>query len=232
MQQIYDGNAVAIALAVHSKTRPLANMLRRIRDLASIHADLERVSRLIAGIENSMATEEDTEREIEITTETSDFHAAYAHAAILLYVRATSKNDNRARFDVRKYYDNVEKEAHRQLILVRNGAVAHFGNEEHGAASWNDNKIYLMRDFVTGELHVSPNQIQYNFRGDTLGHLRRLLPKAMAGLAKDIDHAYETFFDEARRNFEDFNLALAKNITTIDKRDDETAKWIPPHLRR
>ena len=123
---------------------PLANTIRRARDLRSLSVDLEMALESLDALEALWETPTAHDDFMLKTTE-----SALLNNALVLYVRATkTKSKHRGDFDLRSRFSEEEKLTHDELVALRDDAIAHFGPGGRLGTEWHAELVILQ---VKGE---------------------------------------------------------------------------------
>lgn len=131
--------AFADYLFLERQRLPLADKIRRARDLHSLTADLEMALESLDALENLLTAQ----------VETNDFNKAITQSALLnnalvLYVRATKTTSQERRgFDLNSRFSEEEKIVHKELIDLRDKAIAHFGSGGQYRGEWQAELVIL-----------------------------------------------------------------------------------------
>jgi hypothetical protein len=114
----------------------LAGKIKLARELHSLHADL---AMAIESLDVLVATPIKSE---DFRTVVTEF--ALLNNAIILYARATKvKSDERGGYDLRSRFTDQEKLAHKELIDLRDKAIAHFGSGGTYSGEWQAELVVL-----------------------------------------------------------------------------------------
>jgi hypothetical protein len=132
-------SALADRLLAEKRMLPLANHIRRARDLHSLSTDLVMALESVDALEAELATAADPDDHRKLITE-----SALLNNALVLYVRAT-KTESRERrgFDLRSRFSADEKIAHQELSDLRDHAIAHFGSGGSYDGEWQAELVIL-----------------------------------------------------------------------------------------
>lgn len=131
--------AFANRLFLEKRRLPLANKIRRARDLQSLSVDLEIALENLNALDLIVKTPRAGSDFIRETTE-----SALLNYALLLYARATkTTSEQRSGFDLRSRFSNAEKEVHEELVNLRDDAIAHFGPGGSYAGEWQSELVIL-----------------------------------------------------------------------------------------
>lgn len=129
--------ALAERLLLEERHRPLAKKIQRACDLHSLSIDLAMALEALDAFDRLLAKD----------VEDFDTHAlksALLNNALILYARATKSGSNvRKPFDVRSKLTEAQKTIHRELIELRDDAVAHFGSGGSYRGEWQATLVVL-----------------------------------------------------------------------------------------
>lgn len=135
----YNLSAFADRLFADRRMLPLANQIRRARDLHSLSTDLVMALESMDALEAELAVPADPDDHRKLITE-----SALLNNALVLYVRAT-KTESRERggFDLRTRFTSDEKTVHQELSDLRDHAIAHFGSAGSYGGEWQAELVIL-----------------------------------------------------------------------------------------
>lgn len=132
-------SAFADRLFREKRMLPLANRIRRARDLHSLSTDLVMALESLDALEAELAVAADPDDHRKLITE-----SALLNNALLLYVRATkTESKERGSFDLRSRFSDAEKIAHQELSDLRDHAIAHFGSGGSYGGEWQAELVIL-----------------------------------------------------------------------------------------
>lgn len=118
---------------------PLADKIRRARDLHSLSADLAMALESLAALDTLLEAPTASNDYAKIITE-----SALLNNALILYVRATkTTSEQRGGFDLRSRFSEEEKVAHKELADLRDHAIAHFGSGGSYCGEWQAELVIL-----------------------------------------------------------------------------------------
>lgn len=131
--------ALADRLFAEKRLLPLADKIRRARDLHSLTADLEMALECLDVLDTLLMAPTATDDFEKIITE-----SALLSNALVLYVRAT-KTTSRERdgFDLRSRFGEEERVVHKELSDLRDHAIAHFGSGGSYSGEWQTELVVL-----------------------------------------------------------------------------------------
>lgn len=131
--------ALADRLFAEKRLLPLADKIRRARDLHSLSADLAMALESLDALDALLKVPTATDDFGKIITE-----SALLSNALVLYVRATKTTSNeRGGFDLRSRFSEEEKVAHEELSDLRDKAIAHFGSGGSYRGEWQAELVIL-----------------------------------------------------------------------------------------
>lgn len=123
---------MAERLFIERRHLPLVGQIRRVRELTSLHSDLMMALESLAALEPLLIAPTDPSNHRLLITQ-----SALLNNAIVLYSRATTTTSGERRgFDIRPLLTDAEKLAHKELVDLRNDAVAHFGSGGSYEGEW------------------------------------------------------------------------------------------------
>lgn len=131
--------ALSDRLFAERRLLPLADKIRRARDLRSLSVDLEialeSLDALDALWETQMANDDFKKKTME---------SALLNNALVLYVRATkTTSKERGGFDLLSRFSEEEKASHKELADLRDHAIAHFGSGGSYGREWQAELVVL-----------------------------------------------------------------------------------------
>src|SRR5436190_7339092 len=131
--------ALADRLFAEKRLLPLADKIRRARDLHSLSADLAMALESLDALDALLKAPTARDDYIKIITE-----SALLNNALILYVRATkTTSQERGGFDLRSRFSEEEKVAHEELSDLRDKAIAHFGSGGSYRGEWQAELVIL-----------------------------------------------------------------------------------------
>ncbi|EPR17739.1 hypothetical protein M527_15510 [Sphingobium indicum IP26] len=135
----YNLSAFADRLFAEKQLLPLANQIRRARDLHSLSTDLVMAMESIDALEAELTVAADPDDHRKLITE-----SALLNNALVLYVRATkTESKERGGFDLRARFGDEEKVVHKELSDLRDSAIAHFGSGGSYGGEWQAELVIL-----------------------------------------------------------------------------------------
>lgn len=138
MGNTFDLTALSQRLHSEDRHKPLAGMIDRAQDLASMRADLEIALESLDALEALFSAPQYQD----LSTSVTEY--ALLSNAVLLYVRATKTTSTERRsFDLNSRFSEQEKVVHRELADLRDGAIAHFGSGGSYQGSWHVETVIL-----------------------------------------------------------------------------------------
>lgn len=138
-ESTFNLTALADRLVADKQRRPLAEKIRRARDLHSLSADLAMALESLDALDALLKTPTKTEDLQKIITE-----SALLNNALVLYVRATkTTSQERGGFDLRSRLSEAEKATHKELSDLRDQAIAHFGSGGSYTGEWQAELVIL-----------------------------------------------------------------------------------------
>lgn len=131
--------ALSDRLLKERRLKPLAGKIRRLQEIASMHADLMMARECLDALDASLdGPFEDTDMH------TSIIEASLLSNAVVLYARATkTTSDERRPHDLRAKFSPEEKIVHRELCDLRDKAIAHFGSGGSYSGEWKVELVIL-----------------------------------------------------------------------------------------
>jgi hypothetical protein len=132
-------SALADRLMRDRRMLPLANKIRRARDLHSLSTDLVMALESLDALDVQLAVGTDPDSHQKLITE-----SALLNNALLLYVRATkTESEERGGFDLRSRFSEEERLIHKELCDLRDRAIAHFGSGGTYQGEWQAELVIL-----------------------------------------------------------------------------------------
>lgn len=169
-----------LKLAGPKAYRRVCDLIARCEALWSISEDLDHVK---ASVGAMMAVAvANANRFVPHDRETGIQHEAYATHAVILYSRATdASSKGRSTLSVRDCYDARQMKLHREIIVLRNQSIAHYGAVSHPGGAWYEPGLMLEAEEsqTTGQVRVWDHGRRSNFRGYTVQALHELVPIAL-----------------------------------------------------
>jgi hypothetical protein len=129
---IFNLTALSERLLKERRLKPLAGKIRRLKEIASMHADLMMARECLDALHVSLGEPPDTSDMRRSVTE-----ASLLSNAVVLYARATkTTSDERRSHDLRAKFSAEEKIVHRELCDLRDKAITHFGSGGSYSGEW------------------------------------------------------------------------------------------------
>lgn len=129
--------ALAERILLEKRHRPLAGKIQRASDFHSLSTDLAMALEALDAFDRILA------KDIE-DFDTDALKSALLNNALILYARATKSQSNvRKTFDLRSKLTDAQKAIHRELIELRDDAVAHFGSGGSYRGEWQATLVVL-----------------------------------------------------------------------------------------
>jgi hypothetical protein len=131
--------ALADRLFAEKRLLPLADKIRRARDLHSLWVDLAIALESLDALDALLKTPTARDDHAKMTTE-----SALLSNALVLYVRATkTTSELRGGFDLRSRLSEEQRVVHEELCDLRDHAIAHFGSGRSYSGEWQAELVIL-----------------------------------------------------------------------------------------
>lgn len=143
--------------------------------------------------------------------------AAIANFIITTYCKctATSSEAKRGQFDPRRFLNEEQKQAHREIVSLRNQAIAHFGPGTHPGGEWAYDRLLIEFEPTGGQFEFVGTMHRSNFRSKVMGQLSELLPIVHAAIHGAIKKR-EDWIGEALRARPDI-IALLNSLPLVSR---------------
>lgn len=145
----FDLTALSQRLFTEDRLKPLAGMINRAQDLASMRADLEIALESLDTLAALFAAPQSDD----LSTSVTEY--ALLSNAVLLYARATKTTSvERRSFDLSSRFSEQEKIMHQELVDLRDGAIAHFGSGGSYQGLWHVEAVILQTNIESSRVGV------------------------------------------------------------------------------
>ena len=145
----FDLTALSQRLFTEDRLKPLAGMINRAQDLASMRTDLEIALESLDTLAAIFAAPQSDD----LSTSVTEY--ALLSNAVLLYARATKTTSvERRSFDLSSRFSEQEKIVHQELVDLRDGAIAHFGSGGSYQGLWHVEAVILQTNIESSRVGV------------------------------------------------------------------------------